>query len=85
MRARAGGGRHGERPAMGLELSSAREPDQAWRVLAVVSDSVRHAENKGAVVLGAAGVIGTVLYTWPETEHTPQPSSMSRPQRAERS
>jgi Family of unknown function (DUF5706) len=63
MRARASGGRHGDRPAIGLGLSSAPEPDQAWKVLAVVNDSVRHAENKGAVVLGAAGVIGSVLYT----------------------
>jgi len=31
-------------------------------VLAVVNDSIRHAENKGAVTLGAAGAVGGVLY-----------------------
>jgi hypothetical protein len=40
------------------------DPDQAWRILSMVNDWVRHAESKLTVTLGAAGVTGGVLYSF---------------------
>jgi hypothetical protein len=38
------------------------DPGHAWNVLGVVSESIRHAEMKGAMIMGAAGAIGGLLY-----------------------
>jgi hypothetical protein len=38
------------------------DPGNAWNVLAVVSESVGHAETKGALIMGAAGAVGGLLY-----------------------
>lgn len=61
MRTRAGGDKHNGWHR-GPIASPAAETDHAWRVLALVNDSIRHAENKGAITMGAAGVIGATLY-----------------------
>jgi hypothetical protein len=37
-------------------------PDQAWQVLGLVTEWVKHAEAKAAATLTVAGVIGGVLY-----------------------
>jgi hypothetical protein len=39
------------------------DPDQAWKVLQLVNDWVRHAETKLAATLGAAGISGGLLYS----------------------
>lgn len=38
------------------------ETGQAWNVLAIVNDSIRHAENKAAATMAAAGALGGALY-----------------------
>ena len=38
------------------------DPDQAWKVLALNIDWIKHAENKAAATLTASGIIGGVLY-----------------------
>lgn len=52
---------HEEQPTepVGQELG---DPDQAWNVLRLVVDWIRHAETKAAAVIAADGVTGTVLY-----------------------
>lgn len=37
--------------------------EQAWRVLGLVNDWLKHAETKAAAALTAAGVVGGVLYS----------------------
>ena len=39
------------------------DPEQAWKVLGLVNDWLKHAEAKAAGALTAAGVVGGVLYT----------------------
>lgn len=39
------------------------DPEQAWKVLGLVNDWLKHAETKAAGALTAAGVVGGVLYT----------------------
>lgn len=46
-----------EKPATSVD------PDQAWRALGLVNESLKHAEAKSATALAAAGVIGGVLFS----------------------
>lgn len=39
-----------------------RSSDHAWQILAIMSDSIRYADKKGAVGMSAAGAVGGVLY-----------------------
>lgn len=47
----------------GDEVPPKADPDQAWRVLGLVNDWLKHAEGKAAGALTAAGVVGGVLFT----------------------
>ncbi|MFM9700230.1 Pycsar system effector family protein [Streptomyces europaeiscabiei] len=44
-------------------LPQASGVDNAWRTLQIVTDWIKHAEAKAAVMLTAAGVIGGILYS----------------------
>jgi hypothetical protein len=44
-------------------LPNKADPEQAWKVLSLVNDWLKHAEAKAAGALTAAGVVGGVLYT----------------------
>ncbi|WP_344811538.1 Pycsar system effector family protein [Microlunatus aurantiacus] len=46
----------------GAGTPPAADPDQAWRVLGLVNDWLKHAESKAAGALAAAGVVGGVLF-----------------------
>ena len=63
MRAPTGGG--GRQSGSHPESVSSRslEPAQAWQVLGLVNDSIQRADGKGAVTMGAAGVVGGALYS----------------------
>lgn len=45
------------------EQRSSPDPGHAWNVLTVVNESIKHAETKGALILGAAGAVGSLLYS----------------------
>ncbi|MCC3765267.1 DUF5706 domain-containing protein [Glycomyces sp. TRM65418] len=45
------------------------EPDQAWKILLLVNDWVRHAETKLAATLAAAGISGGVLFNLVTDQH----------------
>jgi hypothetical protein len=47
----------------------AADPDQAWKVLSLATDWLKHAESKAAATLAAAGVIGGVLYGLVTSHH----------------
>src|SRR5260370_40598709 len=47
------------------------KPEQAWSVLILVNDWVKHAESKAGATLAAAGVIGGVLYGLVKGQHHP--------------
>jgi hypothetical protein len=38
------------------------DPDQAWKVLAGVSSSIRQADWKAALIMGATGAVSSLLY-----------------------
>lgn len=48
--------------------------DDAWRVLTLVNDWVRHAETKAATTLAACGVLGGVLFTLVRAEFVSGPA-----------
>ena len=43
--------------------------DQAWKVLGLVTDWVKHAESKAAGTVAAAGIVGGVLYGLINSQH----------------
>lgn len=45
------------------------DPEQAWKVLAVVTEWVRHAESKAAATLATAGVVCGILYSLLKDQH----------------
>ncbi len=53
------------RPRPNPEYRLSLDPGSAWKVLAVVNESIRHAEMKGALILGAAGAVGGLLFNLP--------------------
>jgi hypothetical protein len=53
---------HTWQPQPACENRPSPDPGHAWNVLAVVSESIRHAEMKGALIMGAAGAVGGLLY-----------------------
>jgi Family of unknown function (DUF5706) len=63
MRAPTGGGRHQSGSHPESVSSRTLEPAQAWQVLGLVNDSIQRADGKGAVTMGAAGVVGGALYS----------------------
>ncbi len=44
-------------------------PDQAWKILQMVNEWVRHAETKLAATLAAAGISGGVLFNLVRNQH----------------
>lgn len=55
-------GRHGRRASETPSDPLAAEPEEAWKVLEIVNDSIRRTENKSSIIMAAAGAIGGVLY-----------------------
>jgi hypothetical protein len=54
--------RHGQTGSI-TPVTVVPETGQAWNVLAIVNDSIRHAENKAAATMVAAGAIGGAVYS----------------------
>jgi hypothetical protein len=47
------------------------DPDQAWKLLGLIEDLIRHAESKAGATLAAAGVSAGVLYNLLKDERHP--------------